>query len=310
MLEGSRAETGALVLEREVLPPRRSPWRTALILTIRKPLGAISVIIIVTMVAAALLAPVGIARYDPEDSFWIYDETLGREMLIDKAAPSGAHWLGTDDMGRDIYSRIVWGSQRSLQIGLLSLLMGTVIGVVLAFTSAYARGNFDLFFQRIMDAFQAFPPLLFLMLMVTMTEPTVPWLIIALGVVSVPSVSRIVRSVILQTREMPYIEAARSVGASAPRIMVCHILPNITAPIIIVFSIGIGVVILAEASLSFLGLGPPGVSWGEMLNRGRLFVTTSPWQAVFGGMAITLAVLAFNLAGDALRDILDPRLRI
>lgn len=309
MREGSRAETGALVLEREMLPPRRALWRTALILAIRKPLGTFSAIIIVAMVAAAVLAPM-VARYDPEDSFWVYDEALAREMSIDKAAPSGAHWLGTDNMGRDTYSRIVWGSQRSLQIGLLSLLMGTAIGVTLAFMSAYGRGNFDLFFQRIMDAFQAFPPLLFLMLLVTITEPTVPWLIIALGAVSVPSVSRIVRSVILQTREMPYVEAARAIGASAPRIMVRHILPNITAPIIIVFSIGIGVVILAEASLSFLGLGPPGVSWGEMLNQGRLFVTTSPWQALFSGMAITLAVLAFNLAGDALRDILDPRLRI
>jgi peptide/nickel transport system permease protein len=310
LLEESRAETSTLVLEREMLPPRRAWWRRGITLAVRKPLGTISAIIIVAIVGAAVLAPVGVARYDPEDSFWVYDEEMGREVLIDKAAPSGGHWLGTDDFGRDIYSRIIWGSQRSLQIGLLSLLMGTAIGVVLAFMSAYARGNFDLFFQRIMDAFQAFPPLLFLMLMVTITEPTVRWLIIALGVVSVPSVSRIVRSVILQTREMPYVEAARAIGASAPRIMVRHILPNITAPIIIVFSMGIGVVILAEASLSFLGLGPPGVSWGEMLNRGRLFVTTSPWQALFGGMAITLAVLAFNLAGDALRDIWDPRLRV
>lgn len=235
MLEGSRAETGAPVLEREMLPLRRAWWRRGFTLAIRKPLGTISAIIIVTIVAAAVLAPV-VARYDPEDSFWVYDEELGREMVIGKAAPSGAHWLGTDDLGRDIYSRIIWGSQRSLEIGLLSLVMGTAVGVVLAFMSAYARGNFDLFFQRIMDAFQAFPPLLFLILMVTITKPTVPWLIIALGVVSVPSVSRIVRSVILQAREMPYVEAARAIGASAPRIMIRHILPNITAPIIIVFS--------------------------------------------------------------------------
>lgn len=308
MLEESRAETGALVAEAEMLAPRRAWWRKALTSAVRKPLGTISAIIIVLIVGAAILAPV-VSRYDPEDSFWVYDESLGREVLIDKAAPSAAHWLGTDDLGRDIYSRIVWGSQRSLQIGLLSLLMGTAVGVVLAFMSAYAGGNFDLFFQRIMDAFQAFPALLFLILLVTMTEPTVFWLIIALGTVSVPQVSRIVRSVILQTREMPYVDAARALGCPGFRIMARHILPNITAPIIIVFSMGIGVVILAEASLSFLGLGPPGISWGEMLNRGRLFVTDSPWQALFGGMAITLAVLAFNLAGDALRDIWDPRLR-
>jgi len=315
------AESRALVLEREFLPPRINPWRLALRMGIRKPLGAFSAVIIVTLFGAAIFAgwpplvPMKhaqpfLARYEAEEGFFRYDETKFEEVPLLKEAPSGAHWLGTDNMGRDSWARIIWGARRSLKVSLGALATGTVVGVFIAFISAYSRGLLDLIIQRFMDAFQAFPAILFLMLVVTITAPTETWLTVALAVAAIPSVSRIVRSVILQTREMPYIEAARAIGAGTPRIMIRHILPNVTAPIIIVFSIGLGAVILAEASLSFLGLGPPGVSWGEMLSAGRLFVLTSPWQGVFSGLAITLAVLAFNLAGDALRDILDPRLRI
>ncbi len=310
-----------MMLEREILPPRISPWRLAVRMGLRKPLGAFSAFIVVILFGAALFAgwpPLVdmkdaepfLARYEAEESFFFYDEARFMEIGLQKEAPSADHWMGTDDQARDTWSRIVWGSRRSLRVGLGALAIGTIFGVLIAFISAYSRGLPDLIIQRIMDAFQAFPPILFLILMVTITEPTENWLTFALAIISIPSVSRIVRSVIITTREMPYIEAARAIGAGAPRIMVRHILPNVTAPIIIIFSIGVGVVILAEASLSFLGLGPPGVSWGEMLNQGRLFVLTSPWQALFSGMAITLAVLAFNLAGDALRDILDPRLRV
>ncbi|MDP2948382.1 MAG: ABC transporter permease [Chloroflexota bacterium] len=307
-MQGSGAmTTGVLVLEREFLAPRRPWWRTAGRLAVRKPLGTLSAVIIVLLVVAALGAPV-VARYDSETI--VEDCSRGYCSIVQNGPPTGAAWFGTDFQGHDNYARIVWGSQRSLEVGLLSLTMGTVIGVFIALISAYARGNADLIIQRFMDAFQAFPPLLFLILMVTMTEANIRNLIIALGIIAVPSVSRIVRSVILQVREMPYVEAARVIGASAPRIMARHILPNIMAPIIIVFSIGIGVVILAEASLSFLLLAPPGVSWGQMLAEGRQFLLVSPWQALFSGMAITLAVLGFNLAGDALRDILDPRLRV
>ena len=321
MESSGAAESRALVLEREILPPRVSPWRLAVRTGLRKPLGAFSAVIIVALFGAAIFAGwppfVGmaharpfLARYEAEESFFNYDEAKFMEIGLQKEPPSAAHWLGTDDQARDTWSRIIWGARRSLRVGLGALALGTIIGVAIAFVSAYSRGVVDLIIQRFMDAFQAFPPILFLILMVTITSPTENWLTIALAVISVPSVSRIVRSCIITTREMPYIEAARAIGAGAPRIMIRHILPNVTAPIIIIFSIGVGVVILAEASLSFLGLGPPGVSWGEMLNQGRLFVLTSPWQALFSGMAITLAVLAFNLAGDALRDILDPRLRI
>jgi peptide/nickel transport system permease protein len=154
-----------------------------------------------------------------------------------------------------------------------------------------------------------FPALLLLVLLATYMKPNIQNLIIALGIVGITQVSRIVRGTVLAVREMPFVEAAKVVGASDLRAMIQHILPNTAAPIIVIFTIGLGSVIIAEAGLSFLGLAPPGTSWGQMLNEGRNLIYTSPWQAVFSGLAITLAVLAFNLAGDALRDIMDPRLR-
>ncbi len=320
MVERSEAvEPRGLVQEAEFLAPRRPWWRTLGRTAVRKPLGTFSVLIILVLVVATLGLPrlawppwgdPVVARYDPEYLHEQYDPVLGYTSIIEKGPPTGEAWFGTDKLGRDVYSRVIWGTRRSLGIGLASLIIGTVIGVAIALVSAYARGSGDLIIQRFMDAFQAFPPLLFLILLLTMVESTITNLIIALGIIGVPQVSRIVRSVILQVREMPYVEAARALGASAPRIMIRHILPNVMAPIIIVFSIGIGVVILAEAALAFLLLAPPGVSWGQMLSEGRQFIADSPWQALFSGMAITLAVLGFNLAGDALRDVLDPRLRV
>jgi len=311
-------EPGALALE---WAPPRTPnlWRTLGRFVVRKPLGAFGVFIIALLVVVAAGAPV-LGRYGVEQAFVVpnpaYDpnslETgMFSPTLIDKeAAPSMKHWFGTDNYGRDSYARIIWGSRRTLKVGLLSLAMGTVVGVMIGLTSAYFSGLLDTIVQRFMDGFQSFPALLFLILLVTVRPPTELNLIIGLAIVSVPSISRIVRSVVLQTREMPYVEAAHLIGASDLRIMGRHILPNIMAPIIVVFSIGVGAVILAEAMLAFLGLGPPGISWGQMLDTGRLFVLTSPWLALFSGGAITLAVLAFNLAGDALRDVLDPRLRM
>jgi peptide/nickel transport system permease protein len=312
------AEPGVLALE--WAPPRAPSFRRTLgRFVVRKPLGAFGVFVIVVLVVVAAGAPV-LARYRVEEAFVVvnpaYDPTslvpqTSSPTLIDKqAAPSMKHWFGTDNYGRDSYARIIWGARRTLKVGLLSLAVGTVVGVVIGLTSAYFSGLLDTIVQRFMDSFQSFPALLFLILLVTVRAPTETNLIIGLAIVSVPSISRIVRSVVLQTREMPYVEAARLIGASDLRIMGRHILPNIMAPIIVVFSIGVGAVILAEAMLAFLGLGPPGISWGQMLDTGRLFVLTSPWLALFSGGAITMAVLAFNLAGDALRDVLDPRLRM
>jgi len=319
VVEEARKLESVAVLEQPLVVPsapavHRVVWRFVR----RKPLGALGFFLIALLVFSALTAPF-IQRYGKEDTFdkpnpnyvegSFLGETASPTVLDQRSAPTWKHWLGTDDFGRDTYSRIVWGSRRALRIGILALAIGTVIGVSIAFLSAYFGGLSDILIQRFMDAFQAFPPVLFLLLLATTIEPSLWMMTIGLAIVSVPSVSRIVRSVVLQAREMPYIEAARVVGASDLRIMLLHILPNVLAPIIIVFTIGIGAVILAEASLAFLGIGPPGVSWGEMLDKGRLHVLESSWQAVFAGTAITLAVLGFNLAGDALRDIWDPRLR-
>jgi peptide/nickel transport system permease protein len=293
-------------------------WVVAGRLAVRKPLGFFGVVVIFLLVVAALGAP-AIARYDPQETFSrpnpLYQpgvfnpEALTPTTLDRAAAPSVKHWFGTDNSGRDIWSRIIWGARRSLSVGVgalaISIITGTMVGVV----SAYFGGWVDTLLQRLMDSLQVFPALLLLILVATYMEPTIQNLIIALGVVGITQVSRIVRGTVLAVREMPYVEAAKVVGASDLRAMLQHILPNTAAPIIVIFTIGLGSVIIAEAGLSFLGLAPPGVSWGQMLNEGRNVINTSPWQAVFSGLAITLAVLAFNLAGDALRDVLDPRLR-
>ena len=301
--------------------PAKTPslWRSMGRFVVRKPLGAFGVLVIVVLIVMAAGAPV-LARYGVEETFEVanpaYDPNslepgILSPTIIDKqAAPTMSHWFGTDNFGRDTYARVVWGARRTLKVGLLSLSMGTVVGILIGLTSAYFSGLLDTIVQRFMDTFQSFPALLFLLLLVTVFEPSELSLTIGLAIVSVPSISRIVRSVVLQTREMPFIESARLIGASDLRIMARHILPNVMAPIIVIFTIGVGAVILAEASVSFLGFGPPGISWGQMLDTGRLFVLTSPWLALFSGGAITLAVLAFNLAGDALRDVLDPRLRM
>jgi len=314
----AEAESRALALE--WAPPKTpSLWRSLGRFMVRKPLGAFGVIVIVVLIVMAVGAPV-LARYGVEETFEVanpaYDPSsldpaaFAPTVIHKQAAPSIKHWFGTDNFGRDTYARIVWGSRRTLKVGLLSLSMGTIVGILIGLTSAYFSGLVDTVVQRFMDTFQSFPALLFLLLLVTVFEPSEMSLTIGLAIVSVPAISRIVRSVVLQTREMPYVEAARLIGASHLRIMGRHILPNVMAPIIVIFTIGVGAVILAEASVSFLGFGPPGISWGQMLDTGRLFVLTSPWLALFAGGAITLAVLAFNLAGDALRDVLDPRLRM
>ena len=244
--------------------------------------------------------------YDPD----VFNpEALSPTTLDRQGEPTLDHWFGTDSAGRDVWARVTIGARRSLTIGVGAMSIATIAGAFLGVISAYFSGRFDILLQRVLDAIQAFPALLLLILIVSITEPRIIWLIIAMGLVGITQISRIVRSTVLSLREQPYVEAARVLGANDLRLMAHHILPNTMAPIIVVFTIGLGTVIIAEAALSFLGLAPPGVSWGQMLNEGRNFIYSSPWQAVFSGLAITLAVLGFNLAGDALRDILDPRLR-
>jgi peptide/nickel transport system permease protein len=298
-----------------------SPRQRLLRLPARKPLGAFGALIIAAMAVATVGAPV-VARYDPVQSFSVPNPTYDpnstalyttdrNETVLDaKSAPSMKHWLGTDDAGRDIWSRIIWGTRRSLGIGVAALFIAVGVGSFLGVVSGYFGGVTDTVLQRLLDALQAFPALLIVILAASAFELNLRNLVLVLGFVGIAQVSRLMRAKVLSLREMPFIEAGRVLGASHLRLMFRHILPNTFATVIVVYTIGLGTVILAEASLSFLGLTPPGVSWGAMLNAGRNFMYSSPWQAIFSGLAITLAVLAFNLVGDALRDILDPRLRV
>jgi peptide/nickel transport system permease protein len=236
----------------------------------RKPLGAASATLIAILVLTAILAD-SLAPYDP----------LAAQPEIRLAAPSWEHPFGTDDIGRDVLSRIIHGSRISLWVGLLAVGIGTVAGMIIGLLSGYCEGRTDLVLQRLMDGIQA-----------------IPGLVLALAIVS--------------AKQNRYVEAAQAIGCRHPRIIVSHILPNVTAPILVIASIWLGNAILIEATLSFLGVGtqPPDPSWGLMLSStGRAFMEQAPWLALFPGLAISLAVLAFNLFGDTLRDAWDPKLR-
>ncbi len=229
------------------------------------------------------------------------------------AGPSGKHWFGTDRSGQDLFARVTEGSRLSLTIGFFSALVATGAGTVFGLISGFVGGKVDLLFNRFMDALQAFPPIVFLLLMRSVVEDkdNLILLVLILGVLGIAGSQRIARGSVIAASQEQYVEAARTIGAGSFRIMFRHVLPNVFAPIIVVFSISIGLYILAEATISFLGLGPTQVSWGKMVSDGRQFIISggSPWTSLFAGLAITTLVFGFNIAGDALRDVLDPRLR-
>ena len=267
----------------------------------RKPLGAASAVIILALILAAVLADI-IAPYDPL--------TVAESERLQP--PSWTHPMGTDNLGRDILSRIIHGSRISLWVGFLSVLIATGVGVIVGTVSAYAGGTTDLVVQRFIDAVQSIPGLILALVMAVVLGPSTTTAVVAIAIVNIPSQARVVRSAVLSVAEEAYIDAARAVGGSNPRIMLLHILPNIVAPVIVLASVLFGNAIIIEASLSFLGLGtpPPAPSWGGMLSgAGRQFMEQVPTLALFPGLAISIAVLAFNLFGDMLRDILDPKLR-
>jgi len=252
------------------------------------------------VILAALLAPL-LAPYDPTQQ-----DT--RSLL---QGPSAAHLLGTDELGRDTLSRAIYGTQVSLQVGIIAVGISLLVGGGLGLVAGYLRGMTDAVIMRVMDGLLAFPTLVLALAITAMLGPSLNNAMIAIGVTGVPLFARLVRGQVLAVRGLDYIQAAQSLGAEHGRIMVRHILPNILAPIVVQASLNMPAAILAEAGLSFLGLGiqPPTPSWGAMLNTAKGYLQRSVWTAIVPGTAIFVAVLGFNFLGDAIRDALDPRLK-
>ncbi|HTL27345.1 MAG TPA: ABC transporter permease [Burkholderiales bacterium] len=277
-------------------------WQGSIVRFVRqRPLGAIGAAIVIVMAVVAATAGL-IAPYDPL-------ETDYAAML---AAPDAKHWLGTDAFGRDVLSRVIYGSRTALLVGLGASLLGASIGSLIGVASAYFAGRTDLVVQRIMDVFFAFPVIILALAVVAVLGTGAGNVILAIAAPMIPRCARVVRSSALAVREMPYVDAARAAGFSNGRIILRHMLPNVMAPILIMATAFLGEAILLEASLSFLGLGvqEPTAAWGLMLRGAAVqFAESAPWMAIFPGLAITLAVFGFNLFGDSLRDALDPRLR-
>jgi len=280
---------------------KRSLLRAAVNFCRREPLGTVGLVLVLIMVAAGGFAE-WIAPYNPEEN----------DFSAMMQAPSWAHVLGTDQFGRDIFSRLVYGARTALFVGLSSAVVGGVIGLVLGVTSAYFGGWFDLVFQRVLDVLMAFPLIILALAVVAVFGTGVVNVIIAITVPLVPRCARVVRASALAVREVPYVDAARALGFSHARIVLRHMVPNVVAPFLILLSAFVGQAILAEASLSYLGLGvqEPVPAWGLMLQGGaEEYATTAPWIAIFPGLAIVFTVLGISLFGDALRDALDPKLR-
>ena len=276
-------------------------WRRLVFLAGRHLLGSIGLVIMVLFVLTALFADV-IVRIDP----------LTVDATHALARPSSLHWMGTDSFGRDVFSRIVHGARISLAVGIGSTALGASIGVIVGLTSGYLSGWVDLVFQRVTDILQALPLLVLALVMTTALGPSLPNVIIAIAIPLIPTVSRVIRANTLALRELPFVEAAKSIGMTETRVALRHVLPNTLAPLIVLATAQLGSTILTEASLSFLGLGipEPYPSWGRMLSESAAeYVRTAPWLVIFPGIAISLAVFGTNLFGDALRDILDPRQR-
>ena len=280
----------------------RTPRPAALLGLIRRyPLGAAGAFVVLVMIFAAVFAE-AIAPYDPEDNAFEY-------MF---AAPGAQFWLGTDDFGRDILSRIIYGARTALFVGFVAAVIGATGGLVLGVASAYFGGWFDLIIQRVMDVFMAFPLIILALAVVAVLGPGIDKVIIAITIPFIPQCARVVRSSALAIREMPYVDAARACGFSHARIILRHMVPNVMAPYLIMITAFVGQAILLEAVLAFLGLGvqEPTPAWGLMLKSGaEEYAESAPWIPIFPGLAISLAVFGFNLFGDALRDALDPKLR-
>lgn len=275
-----------------------SPARRALRSFRRRPLAMFGLVVVAIFVLAAILAP-WLAPYDPLQTSW----TRLRQ------APSAAHWFGTDENGRDVLSRVLFGARASLMAGVVSVAGAVLIGVPVGLFAAMTWRWLDAVISRIADAMLSVPFLILAIALAAFLGPALENAMLAIAITASPVFVRLARGMALDAKSTDWVEAARSLGNSPMRIGMKHVLPNIIAPLLVQASLAIAEAIIAEASLSFLGLGqqPPAPSWGSMLNSAQRFLTQAPWLAIFPGLAIFLVVLAFNLVGDGLRDALDPR---
>jgi peptide/nickel transport system permease protein len=293
----------AAVAPGNAVPAQRVPKPAGFLVRLfrDKPLGAAGGVMMVVFLVIGIIGP-WIAPYG-------FNDISPADRLL---PPSAEHWFGTDNIGRDMLSRCIWGAQLSVIIGCSAAVLATLISTVLGIVSGYFGGRFDLLMQRFVDAWMSFPDLVILIVVVSVIGPGMPQIIGTLSLLLGIAGSRIVRSAVIGVREHMYVHAAQSIGAKSPRILWRHILPNVLPPIIVLLTTRVGTVILAESGLSFLGLGvpPPAPSWGAMLTgSGRTYMFQAPWLALAPGLCLTAVVYATNVFGDALRDLLDPRMR-
>ena len=280
--------------------PDDQPWKRALRRLVRRRGAMVGAAVVLFFVLIAIFAPM-ISPYAPTATDW----------AAVRKAPSWAHWLGTDEIGRDVLSRVIFGARASLKAGVVSVLISLTLGVPIGLLSGYVGGFLDGLLMRIVDAMLACPFLILAIALAAFLGPNLTNAMIAIGISAMPAFIRLTRAQTLSTKVEDYVEAAKAVGNPHIRIVLRHILPNILAPIMVQATLAIAAAIIAEASLSFLGLGqqPPDPSWGSMLNTAKNFLSQAPWMAWWPGLAIFVVVLSFNLLGDGLRDALDPRHR-
>ena len=283
-------------MARVTASPSRLAWRRFA----RRRAALLGVAIVLSFIVLALGAS-WIAPLDPIATSW----------GAIRKAPSAAHWFGTDEIGRDVLSRVIWGTRASLLAGVVSVSISLMLGVPIGLAAGFLGGTVDTVIARITDAFLACPFLILAIALAAFLGPSLSNAMIAIGVSATPIFVRLTRAQVINVKVEDYIEAARAVGNPPWRIALRHVLPNITAPLIVQATLAIAAAVIAEASLSFLGLGqqPPAPSWGSMLNTAKNYVDNAPWMAIWPGLSIFLLVLAFNLVGDGLRDALDPRQR-
>ncbi|MFH1560139.1 MAG: ABC transporter permease [Chloroflexota bacterium] len=275
-------------------------WKGVIGFLVKKPLGAAGAIIILVMISLALSAPI------------ITEDPMAWNLSENYQGSSTKHLLGTNDVGQDIWAQVVHGARISLYVGILAVAFGSGTGGAFGLISAFYGGKVDIIIQRIMDAFMSIPTLILALAIMAALGGSVNNVVLAVGIVQIPRANRIVRSQAMSVKQSEFVMAARSIGANDVRIMIYHMFPQCIAPWLIIASAGLGTAIIAEASLSFLGMGVPPMTptWGGMLSqRGREYFALAPQMAIWPGVAISLAVYGFNLFGDAIRDVMDPRLR-